>query len=117
MRLVEHEPAADRQSFALPRHVIARLCSVVEIARDFWRGEQLVDPARAFKRGVDLEPDLRHEFQADALRQLAAQEALVLVEMLDRLVGALAAEREYEGRGELQVGRHAHFGHGERVLV
>ncbi len=35
------------------------------------------------------------------------------VEGGDQRVGALAAERHDEDGGELEVGRHAHFGHGD----
>ncbi|MEI9900668.1 MAG: hypothetical protein WDN31_11720 [Hyphomicrobium sp.] len=39
------------------------------------------------------------------------------VEGGDDLVGALAAERHNVGVGELQIGGHAHFGHGDHRAV
>src|SRR5262245_5470191 len=89
----------------------------VEVTRNVWRGEQLVDALRARERGVDLESELRHEPHADAPRKLAAQEALMLVEMLDRILGAFAAKGQNVDGGELQVRRHAHFRNGQRIAV
>ena len=64
-----------------------------------------------------LEPELRHEFQADPLRDLAAQEALVLFEMLDHVARLAAAKRHHVDGRELEVGRHAHLRHGERMAL
>ena len=115
--LVEDEPAIDRKSFA-PRHRrLAGSRLVVEVAGDLGPRQQLIDAGCRLERGVHLEPELRHELHVDALGQDPAQEALVLLEMIDRFFGLAAAERHHIGRGELEVGRHAHFGHGERVPV
>ncbi len=64
-----------------------------------------------------LEAKLGHELQADAPREFAAQEALMLLEMLDHVVSAFAAEREHEHGCELQVRRHPHLGHRERIAI
>ncbi len=52
------------------------------------------------------QPEVRSsgiEFEADAPRKLAAQEALMLLEMLDHVVNALAAEGEHEHGCKLQI--------------
>src|SRR5262245_1214945 len=89
----------------------------VEVARDIRPRKKLIDAFRAGKGSVDLESDLGHEFQAQAPGKLAPQEAVVLVETLDCILGAFAAQGQHEDGGELQIRRHAHFWHGERILV
>src|SRR5262245_48301237 len=89
----------------------------VEVARDLRPRKKLIDAFRAGKRSVDFESDLGHEFQAQAPGKLAPQEALVLVETLDCILGAFAAQGQHEDGGELQIRRHAHFWHGEPILV
>src|SRR4029079_734413 len=91
------------------------LVLAVQIARDFGRSEQLVDPGGRLERRIDLESELRHEFHAHILCQQPAQESLVLLEVSGRLLGLTPAKRENIDGSELEVWRHAHLRHRERV--
>src|SRR4029078_4070262 len=91
------------------------LVLAVQIARDFGRSEQLVDPGGRLKRSHDLESELRHEFHAHLLCQQPAQESLVLLEVSGRLLGLTPAKRENIDGSEVEGWRTAQLRHRERV--
>ena len=59
---------------------------LVEIAPDRRRSQKLLDPFRFVESFVDAEANVRSEFQVNAMRDLAAQEALVALERRDHRV-------------------------------
>ena len=103
LRLVEHEPAIDRQVLCAPRH---GRCPVYGLFSRRGRARPLARRAarrcgcRARERGVDLESQLRHEFRRLTRRASSPRRiARMLVEVLDqrrrRLRRRAAAHRRW----------------------
>src|SRR5262249_34248203 len=95
--------------------VVIRL--VVEVALDRGRSQQLLDSLGFIEALVEPEPDVGREFQVDAARNLAAQEALVALERGEHRFRVAPAQRhDVDGR-EPQIGRHPHLRDGDKMTL
>src|SRR6185312_576720 len=93
------------------------ILAAFEIALDRRRAQQAVDAVSFGETVVDAKPDVRREFQIDALRDFGAHEFLVPVEGGDDVVGVAAGERHNVDGGEPQVRGHAHLRHGDEMAL
>src|SRR5215472_6231930 len=79
--------------------------------------QQFLDALGLLEPLVEAEADVRREFHVDAMRDLAAQEALVALERVEHRLLVAAAERHHVDGGELEVRRHANLGHGDDMAL
>src|SRR5262249_6485107 len=104
--------ASQRRALSI---VVIRL--VVEVALDRGRSQQLLDSLGFIEALVEPEPDVGREFQVDAARNLAAQEALVALEPGEHGFRVAPAKRhDVDGR-EPQIGRHPHLRDGDKMTL
>src|SRR6202035_90055 len=93
------------------------IVGVFQIALHVRRAQQLLDALGLAEALVDAESDVGRELQVHAMRDLAAQVALVALERLEHRLLVAAAERHHVDRGELEVRRHAHLRHRDQVAL
>ncbi len=95
--------------------VVGAAVRPLEVALYLRRTQEALDAFRFAKPLVDPEADVGGEFQIHAMRDLAAQKALVALERREHVVLVGAAERHHVDGGEPQVRRHAHLRHGDEM--
>src|SRR5215813_2442667 len=96
--------------------LVIRLVAL-EVALHPRRMQQLLDARGLVEPLVDAEADVGRELHVHPMGDLAAQEPLVALERIEHRLLVLAAERHHVDGGELEVGAHAHLGHGDHVLL